>query len=190
VKIPRQPIRASLKAQAKAVAAEVQNKWLSTQRKPLEEVVPHRLIRWLLRRLFEHYGFACRSHTCNNEDGKHGTGSTVECPNCATPVVVLCDGKCYASIEYRGVFDRKSDAYWLSNGNGGALKPIPYNVALPPQTVQYQGGEETPGSEAADYYRRGVPLPYEAILRSDLDKLGRKINDVADCAEGSCPKAV
>ena len=155
-----------------AVAAEViQNKWLTTQRKPLERVVPNRLMRWLLRLVFSHYGFACRSHVCNNEDGRHSTGQTVNCPQCQTPVVVLCDGKCYASIEYRGVFDAKADAYWMANCEGGALKPIPYNVGLPQETVAY-GAEEVPASrEASEFYRNGVPLPFAAIPLSEVHRL-------------------
>lgn len=117
----------------------VKDVYLVTQRKPLEAVVPHRWMRWLLRMVFKYYGFACRD----------------------------ADGKSYASIEYRGVFDNEADARWAANCDGGAVKPIPFNAALPEQTVTYKAGD-VPMSEASSFYRRGVLLPFVAVDRSDV----------------------
>lgn len=139
---------------------EVRDMWLVTQRKPLEEVEPWRWLRWVLRKYFQWRGFACRSH-CN------------------------CDGGCYASIEYRGVFDDEATARWAANCTGGAYKPIPFNTALPEETVSYKAGD-VPMSEASQWYRRGVALPYVPIARKDLDALGMKIEQTVDCAEGKC----
>jgi len=155
--------QASLKALAKAQMAEVRNLWLVTQRKSLESIEPWPWLRWLLRQYFAWRGFACRSHC-----GK-------------------CDGRCYASIEYRGVFDSESEARWAASCEGGEYKPIPFNAALPEQTVRYLAGD-APLSEASAWYRRGAALPFETITRADLKRLERKIEETVECAEGRCGK--
>lgn len=165
--------------------SEVRDMFLATQRKPLEAVEPWPWLRWLLRKYFEWRGFACRSHVCKNEDGRHGSGETVDCPNCGVPVVVLCDGKCYASIEYRGVFDDDAAARYIASCDGGEYKPIPFNAALPEETVSYIPGD-APLSEASPWYRRGAMLPYVAVRREDLNALGMKIEQTVDCAHGKC----
>lgn len=143
---------------------QVRNYWLVTQRKSLESVEPYWWLRWLLRKYFEWRGFACRSH-CK------------------------CEGGCYSSIEYRGVFDDEAAARFAASCDGGEYKPIPFNAALPEQTVAYLSGD-APLSEASPWYRRGAALPFVAISRSDFEKLDRKIDDVADCAEGRCAKVI
>jgi hypothetical protein len=125
---------------------QVRNFWLVTQRKPLEEAVPQWWMRWILRRIFKYYGFAARDH----------------------------DGKSYASIEYRGVFDDEAMAYHAARCDGGAVKPIPFNCALPEETVRYGVGD-VPMSEASPWYRRGVMLPFEAIPRHGIERLREKI---------------
>lgn len=140
---------------------QVRNMSLVTQRKSLEEVEPIWLLRWLLRRYFQWRGFACRSHC-----GK-------------------CDGKCYASIEYRGVFDDAAMAYYVARCRGGEVKPIPFNAALPEETVTYETAD-VPLSEASPWYRRGVMLPFVAIERSQFESLDAKTQQVLDCAEGKC----
>lgn len=140
--------------------SEVRDMFLVTQRKPLEEVEPWRWLRWVLRKYFEWRGFACRSH-CD------------------------CKGGCYASIEYRGVFDDEAMARWAASCDGGAYKPIPFNAALPEQTVSYKTGD-VPLSEASAWYRRGVALPYVPIPREDLEALESKVEQTVDCAHGKC----
>lgn len=169
---------------------EVRDMFLVTQRKPLETVEPWPWLRWLLRRYFQWRGFACRSHVCSNEGGRHGTGKTVDCPGCGTPVIVLCDGTCYASIEYRGGFDDAATARFAASCEGGESKPIPFNAALPEQTVTYKP-VDIPFSEASPWYRRGVTLPFVALTRSEFEALDKKVEDTFDCAEGRCtPKAM
>lgn len=165
--------------------SEVRDLFLVTQRKSLEVVEPWRWLRWLLRRYFEWRGFACRSHVCNNEDGRHGQGRSVDCPNCGTPVVVLCDGKCYASIEYRGAFDDAAAARFIASCDGGEYKPIPFNAALPEETVAYKTGD-APLSEASPWYRRGALLPFIAIERDKFEQLVDEVDKTADCSEGKC----
>lgn len=124
---------------------DVQKYWLATQRKTLEDVEPIAWLRWLLRKYFTWRGFACRSH-CGD-----------------------CDGTCYASIEYRGVFEFESDGRWAANCHGGEVKPIPLNAALPEETVSFGVGD-APISEASQFYRRGVRLPFDAVPRKELDE--------------------
>lgn len=155
-----QAIPASQKDQGKA-AVEVVDHYLATQRKPLEDVEPIWILRWLLRRYFAWRGFACRSHC-----GK-------------------CDGKCYASIEYRGTYERKSDAYWAANCHGGEVKPIPffpYRAALPEETVEY-GARDVPQCEDPEFYRNGVALPFKAVSREQWDELERKVEQVYRSAQ-------
>lgn len=125
---------------------------LVTQRKRLEDIEPIWAIRWLLRKYFAWRGFACRSH-CGE-----------------------CDGKCYASIEYRGTFSDPVDAYWAANCDPGAVKPIPFNALLPEQTVSYKP-ELNPQSEVAADYRKGVLLPFVAVPRSDLECLQQTLKE-------------
>lgn len=145
---------------------------LVTQRKPLEEVEPIWAIRWLLRHYFRWRGFACRSHC-----GK-------------------CDGKCYASIEYRGVFDDEGMAYHAARRNGAEIKPVPFNCLLPEETVKYEVGD-VPLSEASPWYRRGVMLPFEAIPRKkiksyleNLRSLEGRLDQLDDCIKGRCARAL
>lgn len=168
---------------------EIQNRWLSVLRKPLEVAVPHWLVRQLLRLIFEYYGFACRSHVCNNEDGRHGNGKIIACPNCRSSVVVLCNGKCYASIDYQGIFSNEADARWVASQPGGAYYELPYNAGLPKEPVLYSKSD-APLSEASAAYRKGVKLPFIAIARDDFDALEAKIETLSR-TNGTCtPKAV
>jgi hypothetical protein len=141
--------------------AEVRSYWLVTQRKPLESIEPWPWLRWLLRRYFEWRGFACRSH-CGE-----------------------CDGNCYASVEYRGVFDNESEARWAASCPGGEYKPIPFNAALPEETVSYLAGD-SPLSEASPWYRRGAALPFVAISREQYNLIDRTTAQTLDCANGKC----
>lgn len=163
---PRQRPSVSLKIQARVNrhVPEVRDLWLVTQRKPLEAVEPIRLLRWLLRQYFRWRGFACRSH----------------CGECA--------GDCYASIEYRGAFDNEAEARWVASCEGGAYKPIPFNTALPEETVQYLAGD-VPLSEASPWYRRGVILPFVALSREEFNELEQQARQTLACAEGKCIKA-
>ena len=131
---------------------EVRDLYLVTQRKPLEAVEPNPVLRWMLRRYFQWRGFACRSHTGD------------------------CDLTCYASIEYRGVFDEAGAARHAANCQGGAVKPIPYNAALPEETVQYKAGD-VPQSEASSWYRGGVLLPFEVVPRNEMERLREVLRD-------------
>lgn len=144
---------------------EVRNYFLVTQRKSLESVEPWLWLRWLLRQYFRWRGFACRSH-CN------------------------CSGGCYASVEYRGVFDDEAAARFAASCEGGEYKPIPFNAALPEETVSYVPGD-VPLSEASPWYRRGSMLPFVAVRRSDLEELEKKVDQTLQCANGECaPKVV
>lgn len=163
--------------------SEVRDMFLATQRKALEDLEPWRWLRWLLRYYFKWRGFACRSHVCSNEDRRHDNGKTLDCPQCGTPVIVLCDGQCYASIEYRGVYDDSAAARWAANCKGGEMKPIPFNAALSEKTTSYKTSD-VPQSEAAPWYRRGVMLPFVTFTREEVEALERKTQETFECAEG------
>ena len=138
------------------------DKLLVTQRKALEDVEPNRILRWLLRKYFNWRGFACRSH-CGE-----------------------CDGRCYASIEYRGVFDDSADAYWAANCKGGAVKPIPHNGVLPETTVAYRP-EQVPQCEVADQYRKGMRIGrFVAVPIELVDEALFVSKQLGECTQGTC----
>lgn len=145
---------------------EVRDLFLVTQRKTLEDMEPLWVLRWLLRKYFQWRGFACRSH-CGD-----------------------CDGKCYASIEYRGGFDSEVEARWAANCTGGSYTPIPFNAALPEPTVAYKNGD-VPLSEESPWYRRGVMLPFTAVSREEMNRLKLledKVEQTVLCSQGQCGK--
>lgn len=165
---PRPIQKESLKILERAAEVETaEDKLLVTQRKALEEVEPIWVLRWLLRKYFAWRGFACRHH-CGE-----------------------CDGKCYASIEYRGTFDSEHEAYarWLAMCPGGAIKPIPHNAGLPEETVQYKPGD-VPLSEASAEYRKGILLPFVAVPRSEIEernKIAEKIERLREKIRATDP---
>lgn len=166
---PAQAIRAvafpRVPGKTPGAAEDITDHWLATQRKPLEQVEPIWILRWLLRKYFQWRGFACRSH-CGD-----------------------CDGKCYASIEYRGTFDNESDARWAANCDGGEVKPVPYNAALPEETVSYGVGD-VPQSESSQFYRQGVSLPFAAVPRHKLQRLSDKVRSTDPLVEKLRTKAL
>jgi hypothetical protein len=126
------------------MAAEIINHWLVFQEKPLEQVVPNRLVRWFLRWVYQHYGFAAKSCRC-----KHGVS--------------------YFNFEPRGTFPNEADARWMANCDGGGLKEIPFNAALGEETAQY-GVYDCPQSEASAEYRNRR-LPFTFVPTSDLERI-------------------
>jgi len=150
-------ILAYLKGQGRGQMGELRDLFLVTQRKTLEDVEPLWWLRWLLRRYFAWRGYACRSH----------------CGRC---------NRCYASIEYAGVFDDFGIARYVASQYGGEVKPIPFNAALPFETVSYKTSE-SPCSEEAQWYRRGIVLPFVAVPRDEFEALGEQIVELAEHAK-------
>jgi class 3 adenylate cyclase len=67
----------------------------------------------------------------------------------------------------------------------GRYKPIPFNAALPEETVSYLAGD-SPLSEASPWYRRGAALPFVAISREQYNLIDRTTAQTLDCANGKC----
>lgn len=131
------------------MAAEIINHWLVFQEKPLQEVVPNRLVRWFLRWVYWRYGFAAKSCRC-----KHGVT--------------------YFNFEPRGTFPDEADARWAANCNGGGLKQVPFNIALGEETASY-GSSDFPQSEASNEYRH-KRLPFSFVPTADLQRLNYGIH--------------
>lgn len=125
------------------IVPKVPSKYVATQQKTLDEhpTMPW-VIKWLLRAVYDYYGFAATDH----------------------------NGKVYCAVEHRGVFDSESDARWAANCKGGAYKEIPYNTALPEETCQF-GVHDFPQSEASASYRKRR-LPFVAIARTEFENIG------------------
>jgi hypothetical protein len=77
------------------------------------------------------------------------------------------------------VFDDPALARWVANCKGGCVKPIPFNCALPEETVSYKPCD-VPLSEDAQWYRRGVALPFVAVPRAEFEALGEEIQQLTE----------
>lgn len=123
------------------VATEIKTKWLVRQQKTLDDhpTMPPE-IKEFLRWVYDTYGFAATDH----------------------------NGKTYCSIEDRGVFDDEVDARWAANCAGGSYKAVPYNVALPEDTVMY-GTHDFPALEVSAAYRNRK-LPFTVVPTQQLEE--------------------
>lgn len=136
--------------------------YVVVQQKSLEDdpLVPW-WMKWLLRRIYQWYGWAAVGH----------------------------DGKSYCKLEFIGIFDNATAARWAAMVPGGSYRELPLNTSLPEETCQF-GVHDFPHAEASSEYRNRR-LPYVAVARDDLDALGVKIEQTIDCAHGKCvPKVV
>jgi len=124
-------------------------KWIALQQKSLDDdrCVP-RLIKWLLRWIYNHYGWAATDH----------------------------DGHSYCKLEFRGTFDNEADARWAASCPGGSYRSLPHNAALPEETCQF-GVHDFPLSSASPGYRHRS-LPFITVPRADFEALGEQIKQV------------
>lgn len=120
-----------------------------------------RWVKWLLRLVYFHYGWAATGH----------------------------DGKSYTKLEWIGIYDNATSARWAAMVPGGSYRELPLNASLPEETCQF-GVYDHPLSDASPDYRNRQ-MPWVVVTRDDLDALGVKIEQTIDCAHGKCvPKAV
>jgi hypothetical protein len=120
------------------VASEIETKWLVRQQKTLDDFPIPEEIKKFLRWVYDTYGFAATDH----------------------------NGKCCCSVEDRGVFDNEADARWAASCPGGSYKAVPYNVALPEETVMY-GTHDFPTLPASASYRNRR-LPFTVVPTREL----------------------
>lgn len=121
------------------IATEIQTKWLVRQQKTLDDYPMPEEVKDFLRWVYDTYGFATTDH----------------------------NGHTYCSVEDRGVFDDEVDARWAASCSGGSYKAIPYNVALPEETVMY-GTHDFPQLEVSAAYRNRK-LPFTVIPTRQLE---------------------
>lgn len=138
-----------------------QSIFIAVQQKSLDDD-PHVpwWVKWLLRRIYQWYSWAA----------------------------VDKDGRSYCKLEFRGAFTTEAAARWAAGCLGGSYRELPLDAPLPEETCQF-GVHDFPLSSASPEYRNRR-LPYVAISREDLERLGSKIEQTIDCAEGRCAKAV
>ena len=131
--------------------------YVALQTKSLDDD-PHvpRLIKWLLRRIYHHYGWTAMDH----------------------------DGKSYIKWEFLGIFDTATGARWAAMVPGGNWMELPLNEALPEETSQFRA-HDFPRSSASQEYRERK-LPFVTLPRADLDALDAKVAQTLDCANGIC----
>lgn len=135
--------------------------WVAYQRKSLDN--DPRLpwwLKWFLRRVYDHYDWAANDH----------------------------DGKSYCQTEWRGVFTDESDARWAASCPGGQYRSLPFEVALPEETVGY-GKYDVPLSSHSAKYRH-KKLPFVAVPREQIERLEEKIRATDPIVGGMRAKAI
>lgn len=120
--------------------------YLVRQQKVLDDYPMPQVLRWFLRWVYNHYGFA-------------GNG---------------CKCGCYCSFEDRGVFVDEADARWAANCHGGSYKQVPLDAALPEETCRF-GIHDFPQSEASPMYRNRQ-LPYCTVPSRQIEWLQDLLN--------------
>lgn len=125
-------------------------KYLVQEQKGLDQYPMPQLLKWFLRWVYDHYGFAATAH----------------------------DGKQYCNVQEVGVFDDEQDADWEARHRPEWVTPsvkwIPYNYANPAETVKV-GTYNYPRSEAAAWYR-ARRLPFTAVPTSEIEQLNASLN--------------
>lgn len=116
--------------------------YVVVQQKSLDDD-PHvpRWVKWLLRRVYQWYGWAAVGH----------------------------DGKSYTKLEFLGIFDNATSARWAAMVPGGSYRELPLNASLPEQSCQF-GVHDFPHSSTSNEYRNRK-LPYQAVPLRELERL-------------------
>lgn len=121
---------------------EIRTAYVAFQTKSLDDDpdVPY-LIKWLLRRIYRHYGWTAMDH----------------------------DGKSYCKWSFLGIFDTSTEARWAAMVPGGSWMELPLNLSLPEETCQF-GRHDFPRSSVSHEYRNRK-LPFQAVPTSELERL-------------------
>jgi hypothetical protein len=99
------------------------------------------IIKWLLRRIYEWYGWAAVGH----------------------------DGKSYCKIEFVGIFDNATEARWAAMIPGGSYRELPLNASLPEGTCQFRIHDFPHASVSQEY--RDRKLPFTAVPTKEVERL-------------------
>lgn len=116
--------------------------YVVVQQKSLDDdpLVP-RWVKWLLRKIYQHYGWAA----------------------------VDKNGKSYCKLEFIGIYDNATDARWAAMVPGGSYRELPLNCSLPPETCQFRIHDFPCSSVSSEYRNR--KLPFVTVPRSELEHL-------------------
>jgi hypothetical protein len=137
--------------------SELLTAYVVVQQKSLDDdpLVP-RWVKWLLRAVYQWYGWAAVDH----------------------------NGKSYCKLEFVGIYDNASDARYAAMVRGGSYRELPLNCSLPEETCQFRVHDFPLSSGSPEYRRR--KLPFVAVAREDIERLEDKVQQTLDCAEGKC----
>jgi len=96
----------------------------------------------------------------------------------------------FHSLELKGAFVNKADAWHAVNCDAGCVKTVPFNDELPDETCSF-GPEDWPALDAKPRRRyQQRRLKTIAIDAAQFEALDAKTIQVLDCAEGRCAKVV
>jgi hypothetical protein len=88
----------------------------------------------------------------------------------------------FHSIEIKGAYASEVDAWHEANCDGGAVKPVPWNISLSDATVQF-GAELWPTLDArAQRQYQDRKLEIISFRRSEWEKLQAKVEQLAGSA--------
>ena len=95
----------------------------------------------------------------------------------------------FHSLELKGVYIHKADAWHAVNCDAGVVKPVPFNAELPDVTCSF-GPEDWPALDGNNRRRYQLrKLPYIAISREQFDAIDERTEQIANHARGLCVKA-
>lgn len=142
------------------VATDIPGKWLVQEQKGLDSYPMPRLLKWLLRRVYDFYGFAATAH----------------------------NGKQYCNVQEVGVYDDEADARWemtqRPKGCLPSIKWVPHNCPNPAETTKV-GLYDSLHPEAGLVYRNRR-LPFTAVPTRELEATHadvRRLRELLDRTE-------
>lgn len=123
---------------------EIPGKWLVQEQRGLDSYPMPRILKWLLRKIYDYYGFAATIH----------------------------DGTQYCNVQEVGVYDDEADARWEMSQRPkdliASIKWVPHNCSNPAQTAKV-GLYDSSQPEVGLLYRNRR-LPFTAVPTRQLEQ--------------------
>lgn len=128
---------------------EIPGKWLVQEQRGLDSYPMPRILKWLLRKIYDYYGFAATAH----------------------------DGAQYCNVQEVGVYDDEADARWEMAQRPrhliASVKWVPHNCPNPAETTR-SGLYDSPDPEVGLLYRNRR-LPFTSVPTAQLEQLQQRL---------------